>query len=66
MPRPEDFDPEQNPIYWPTILAVFAAQMIALIAMPHPPGAIGPIAGEETGATSTQPPAIPMRVAATV
>ena len=33
MPRPEDFDPEQNPIYWPTILAVFAAQMIALIAM---------------------------------
>lgn len=33
MPKPEDFDPEQNPIYWPAILAVFAVQMIVLIAV---------------------------------
>jgi hypothetical protein len=32
MPKPEDFDPEHNPIHWPAILAVFAVQMIVLIA----------------------------------
>jgi hypothetical protein len=33
MPKPEDFDPEHNPINWPAILAVFAVQMIVLIAV---------------------------------
>jgi hypothetical protein len=33
MPKPEDFDPEHNPIHWPAILAVFAVQMIVLIAV---------------------------------
>jgi hypothetical protein len=33
MPRPEDFDPEHNPIFWPAIFAVFAVQMIVLIAV---------------------------------
>jgi hypothetical protein len=33
MPYPEDFDPEHNPIYWPAIFAVFAVQMIVLIAV---------------------------------
>ena len=33
MPKPEDFDPEHNPIHWPVILAVFAVQMIVLIAV---------------------------------
>ena len=33
MPKPEDFDPERNLIHWPTILAVFAVQMIVLIAV---------------------------------
>ena len=33
MPRPEDFDPEQNPVCWPAILAVFVVQMIVLITL---------------------------------
>jgi hypothetical protein len=33
MPKPEDFDPEHNPIHWPAILAVFAVQMIVLVAV---------------------------------
>jgi hypothetical protein len=33
MPKPEDFDPEHRPIYWPAILAVLAVQMIVLIAV---------------------------------
>ena len=33
MPKPEDFDPEQNPIYWPAILVIFAVQMIVLITL---------------------------------
>ena len=33
MPKPEDFDPEHNPIHWPAILAIFAVQMIVLITV---------------------------------
>jgi hypothetical protein len=33
MPTPEDFNPENCRIYWPAILAVFAVQMTALIAI---------------------------------
>jgi hypothetical protein len=33
MPTPEDFNPENSRICWPAILAVFAVQMIALIAL---------------------------------
>ena len=33
MPRPEDFDPEHNPIYWPAIWVVFVVQMIVLITL---------------------------------
>jgi hypothetical protein len=33
MPKPEDFNPENNPIYWPAILAVFAVQLIVFFAV---------------------------------
>ena len=33
MLEPEDFNSENNRIGWPAILAVFAVQMIALIAL---------------------------------
>jgi hypothetical protein len=33
MPKPEDFDPERNPIYWPGILVIFVVQMVVLVAV---------------------------------
>jgi hypothetical protein len=33
MPSPEDFNPENDRIQWPAILAVFAIQMVLLIAV---------------------------------
>ena len=33
MPKPEDFVPEDYRIPWPTILVVFAVQMVLLIAV---------------------------------
>jgi hypothetical protein len=33
MPRPEDFNPENNRICWPAILVMFAVQMIVLITI---------------------------------
>jgi hypothetical protein len=33
MPKPEDFDPEHNPIYWPAVLVIFAVQMIVFVTV---------------------------------
>ena len=33
MPKPEDFNPENDHIHWPAILVVFAVQMVLLIAV---------------------------------
>jgi hypothetical protein len=33
MPRPQDFNPENDRIHWPAILLVFAIQMVVLIAV---------------------------------
>jgi hypothetical protein len=33
MPRPEDFNPENERIHWPIILMVFAVQMVLLVAV---------------------------------
>jgi hypothetical protein len=33
MPKPEDFNPENNRLCWPAILAVLAVQMIVLITL---------------------------------
>jgi hypothetical protein len=33
MPKPEDFNPENNRLCWPAILAVFAVQMIVLTTL---------------------------------
>jgi hypothetical protein len=33
MPKPENFNPENNCICWPAIWAVFAFQMIVLITL---------------------------------
>jgi hypothetical protein len=33
MPKPEDFNPENNRICWPAIWAVFAVQMIVMITL---------------------------------